>query len=97
MMWLFSIKNDGTRKTRLVGRGDLLIPLVDFDPDAVYCGNVSACSIKICITIAAMYRLVMRGGDLVVAYLITRANPGFPVFITGTLAYNVPEGSVYKQ
>ena len=92
MMWLFNIKNDGTRKARLVGRGDFMIPLVDFDPNAVYCGNVSACSIKICITIAAMYRLVMRGGDLVGAYLITRANPDFPVFITGTLAYNVPEG-----
>jgi hypothetical protein len=68
MMWLFNIKNDGTCKARLVGRGDLMIPLVDFDPIAVYCGIVSACSIKICITITAMYRLVMRGGDLVGAY-----------------------------
>ena len=39
MMWLFSIKTDGTRKARLVGRGDMMIPMVDFDPDAVYCGN----------------------------------------------------------
>ena len=92
MMWLFNIKNDGTRKARLVGRGDMMIPLVDFDPDAVYCGNVSACSIKIAVTIAAAYCLVMRGGDLVGAYLITRANPAFPVYITGTLAYQVPEG-----
>ena len=41
MMWLLSIKTDGTKKARLVGRGDMTIPLVDFDPDAVYCGNVS--------------------------------------------------------
>ena len=79
MMWLFNIKTDGTKKARLVGRGDMMIPLVDFDPDAVYCGNVAACSIKIAVTIAGMYCLVMRGGDLVGAYLITWANPGFPV------------------
>ena len=81
MMWLFSVKNDGTRKTRLVGREDRMIPLVDFDPDAVYCGNVSACSVNIAVTIAGMYCLVMRGGHLVGAYLITRANAGFPVYI----------------
>ena len=28
MMWLFSIKSDGTKKTRLVGRGDQMIPLL---------------------------------------------------------------------
>jgi hypothetical protein len=65
MMWLFSIKTDGIRKARLVGRGDLMTPLVDFNPVTVYCGNVSACSIKIALTIAGMYCLVMRGGDLV--------------------------------
>ena len=92
MMWLFNVKNDGTKKARLVGRGDLMIPLVDFDPDAVYCGNVAACSVKIVITISAMYKLVMKGGDLVGAYLITRASKAYPVFITGTLAYDVPEG-----
>ena len=32
MMWLFSIKTDGTRKARLVGRGDLMIPLVASTP-----------------------------------------------------------------
>jgi hypothetical protein len=75
LMWLFNIKTDGTKKVRLVGRCDKIIPLVDFDPDAVYCGIVAACSIKIAVTIAGMYCLVMRGGDLVGAYLITRANP----------------------
>ena len=53
MMWLFSIKTDGTKKARLVGRGDIMIPLVNFDPDAVYCGNVSSCSIKMALSIAA--------------------------------------------
>ena len=75
MMWLFSIKTDGTKKARLVGRGDLVILWVDFDPYAVYCGNVNASSIKIALVIAATYKLSMRGGDLVGAYLITLANP----------------------
>ena len=30
---------------------------------------------------AAIYKLEMRGGDLVGAYLVTLANPDFPVFI----------------
>lgn len=64
MMWMFTIKTDGTKKARLVGRGDLMKPYIDFDPNAVYCGNVSACSIKMCISIAAKYKLTMRGGDL---------------------------------
>ena len=36
MMWLFSVKTDGTKKARLVGRGDMTIPWIDFDPNAVY-------------------------------------------------------------
>ena len=92
MMWLFSIKNDGTKKARLVGRGDKMIPNVDFDPDAVYCGNVSACSIKIALAIAAVYKLVYKGGDLVGAYLITRANKDYPVFIKTPQGYEVPPG-----
>jgi hypothetical protein len=35
MMWLFDIKTDGTKKARLVGRGDMMKPWVDFDPNAV--------------------------------------------------------------
>ena len=31
--------------------------------------------------IAAVYKLIMKGGDLVGAYLITRANKDFQVFI----------------
>ena len=87
MMWLFAIKTDGTYKARLVGRGDLMIPGIDFDPDAVYCGNVCACSIKMCLCIAAKYKLTMRGGDLEGAYLVTRANHDFPVFIKTPQGY----------
>ena len=32
MKWIFSIKTDGTYKARLVGRGDLMIPWIDFNP-----------------------------------------------------------------
>jgi hypothetical protein len=75
MMWTFAIKSDGTKKARLVGRGDLMLPYIDFYPYAVYCGNVTASSIKVCVTIAAKYKLIMKGGDLEGAYLVTRANP----------------------
>jgi hypothetical protein len=72
MMWLFNIKTDGTHKARLVVRGDQMIPYIDFDPNAVYCGYVSACSTKIAAKIAATYQLVKRDGDIVEAYLVTR-------------------------
>ena len=90
MMWTFVIKTDGTRKARLVGRGDLMLPYVDFDPKKVYCGNVTACSIKMCLTIAAKYKLEMRGGDLEGAYLVTRANPDYPVYIKTPQGYSIP-------
>ena len=69
MKWIFSIKTDGTFKARLVGRGDLMIPWVDFNPKEVYGGNISACGIKLALSLAASYKLLMRGGDLVGAYL----------------------------
>lgn len=92
MMWLFSIKTDGTHKARLVGRGDLMKAYIDFDPDAVYCGNVSSCSIKMCVAIAAKYKLEMRGGDLEGAYLVTRANKEYPVYIKTPQGYTIPDG-----
>ena len=78
-------------RRRLDG-GDKIIPNVDYDPEAVYCGNVAACSIKLAMVIAATYKLKMRGGDLVGAYLITRANKDFPVFIITPQGYDVPPG-----
>ena len=92
MMWTFTIKTEGTFKARLVGRGDLMIPFVDFNPNKTYCGNVSATSIKIAITIAAKYKLTMRGGDLEGAYLVTRGDKTYPVFIKTPEGYYVPPG-----
>ena len=56
MKWIFSIKTDGTYKARLVGRGDLVLPWIDFNPKEIYCGNISACGIKLVLTIAASYK-----------------------------------------
>ena len=56
MKWIFSIKTDGTYKARLVGRGDLMIPWVDFNPKKIYCGNITACGIKLVLAIAASYK-----------------------------------------
>ena len=67
-----------------------MIPLVDFDPDAVYCGTVSSGSIEMAVSIAASYGLIMKGGDLIGAYLITQANENYPVHIRtpqGVLRY----------
>ena len=58
-----------------------MIPWVDFNPKEVYCGNISACGIKLVMSLAASYKLLMRGGDLVGAYLDTRANKDYPVYI----------------
>lgn len=96
MMWLFSIKTDGTKKARLVGRGGMMIPWIDFDPNAVYGGNVSASSIKIALVIAAICKLEMRGGDLVTAYLVTLANPDFPLFIQTPQGYKIRPGYVIQ-
>jgi hypothetical protein len=88
MMWLFNIKTDGTHKARLVVRGDQMIPHIDFDPNAVYCGNVSACSTKIAAKIAATYQLVKRDDDIVGAYLVTRTSPDFKWYIQTPQGYN---------
>ena len=79
-------------KARLVGRGDLMKAWVAFYPDAIYCGNVSSCSIKICVTIAAKYELEVRGGDLVGAYLITKANEDYRVYLKCPEGYTIPDG-----
>jgi hypothetical protein len=96
MMWLFNIKTDGTLKARLVCRGDLMIPNVDFDPRAVFCTNVSSCSIKMCMAIAAKYCLVMRGGDLVGAYLVTLSNADYPWFIHTPPPYIIPSDKIIQ-
>ena len=92
MMWLFNIKNDNTHKARLVARGDLQQEGTDYDKNDLYCGNVAATSIKIAVAIAAAYKLVMKGGDLEGAYLVTRASTEYPTFIKTPQGYNVPQG-----
>ena len=74
MKWIFFINTDGTYKAHLVGRGDPMIPWIDFNPKEGYCGNISACGIKLVLALAASYKLLMQGGDLDGAYLVTRAN-----------------------
>ena len=90
--WIFSIKTDGTYKARLVGRGGLMLSWIDFNPKEIYCGNISACGLKLVFTIAASYKLRMRGSDLVGAYLVTRANKYYPVFIKTPKGIGVPPG-----
>ena len=90
--WIFYIKNNGTNKSRLVGRGDLMIPWIDFNPREIYCGNITACGIKLVLAIATSYKLRMRGRDLVGAYLVTRANKDYPVFIKTPKVMEAEEG-----
>ena len=65
---------------------------IHFIPKEIYCGNTSACGIKLVLTIAASYKLRMRGGDLVGAYLVPRANKDYPVFIKTPKGIGVPTG-----
>ena len=59
-------------KARLVVKGDLCQPGIDHNPEDVYCGNVTATSIKIFMALTALYGLILRGRDLVGAYLVTQ-------------------------
>ena len=90
--WILFIKTDETYKARLVGRGDLMLPWINLNPREIYCGNIPACGIKLVLTIAASYKLRMRGGNLVGAYLVTGANKDYPVFIKTPEGIEVPPG-----
>ena len=67
---------------------DLMIPWVDFKPKEIYCGNITTCGIKLVLAI----KLRMRGGDLVGAYLVTRANKDYPVNIKIPKGMEVEDG-----
>ena len=86
--WIFLAKADLSLKARLVARGDRCKPGVDYNPEDVYCGNVTASSIKVFFALAALYGLIMRGGDLVGAYLVT---PGSKDYV---LCMSIPEGII---
>ena len=48
------------------------------------------------LSIAAAYGLVMKGGDLIGAYLIIRANVNFPVHIKTPQGYTYPPGFCFQ-
>ena len=50
-------------QARLVVRGDLFQPEIDCNPEKVYCGNVTATSIKIFFTLCAECGLIFRERD----------------------------------
>ena len=96
MMWLFNVKADGTLKARLVARGDRAKPGLDYNVDEVYCGNVTASSIKIFFALAALYGLQLRGGDLVGAYLVTPGSKDFPIWMATPAGINAPPGMILQ-
>ena len=64
-LWLFNRKTDlaRTEKSRMVVMGNRMVPDRDYDPDNLYSGNVSGCSIKLCLSIAAEYKLEQYAYD----------------------------------
>ena len=96
MIWLFSYKADYNLKARMVIDGSKCIPGVDFNPDEVYCGNVTAMSIKIFFALSALYGLILRGGDLVGAYLVTSGSKEFMLCIATPPGIIVPKGMIFQ-
>ena len=94
LFWLLAIKSGGPYKARLVALGNLMKPGRDFDPNDTYCGNVSAVSIKIALSLASNFNLIMKGGDLKGAYLVTRSNPDYVAYIATPQGYDIPAGYV---
>ena len=82
MIWLFSYKANYDLKARMVIDGSKCIPGVDFNPNEVYCGNVTATFIKIFFALSALYGLILRGGDLVGAYLVTPVSKEFMLYVS---------------
>jgi hypothetical protein len=73
-----------------------MIPYVHFDPNAVYCGNVFACSIKIVLCISTKYKLIMKGADIFGACLVTKNNPDYEFFIHPPEGYAIGPDQVIK-
>ena len=96
MIWLFSYKANFDLKARMVIDGSKCIPGVDFNPDEVYCGNVTATSIKIFFALSALYGLILRGGDLVGAYLVTPGSKEFMLCIATPPGIIAPKGMILQ-
>ena len=72
------------------------IPSVDFNPDEVYCGNVTATFIKIFFALSALYGLILLGGDLVGAYLVTPGSKEFMLCIATPPGIIAPKGMILQ-
>ncbi len=96
--WIFRIKEDQdhTRAARLVLLGNRMVPGRDFNPDKTYCGNVNSGSFKLATAIAAKYKLGMKKGDLVGAYLIAKADPQYPIYAHTPVGWVKKPGHVMK-
>ena len=93
--WLFEIKDDDTHKARLVGRGDMMKPGIHFSADGeTFATNVQPTSIRKTLSIAAKLNLLMRGGDIDGAYLVTRAKERVCVYTPE--GYYCPPGYVFE-
>ena len=96
VMWLFSIKPEMFLKARLVVKEDLCQPGIDYNPEDVYCGNVTPTSTKIFFALSALYGLILRGGDLVGVYLATPGSKDFLLCMTTPDGFVTPPGMVLK-
>ena len=88
MIWLFSFKTDMTMKARLLVKGKMCKPGLDYNLDKSYYGNVSATSIQVFFVLSALFGLALREGDLVGAYLV---RPGSKDFM---LCMATPDGII---
>lgn len=89
-MAIVDIKTVCTHNVGLVDRDDVMKDYIDFDPDAVYCGNVSLCSSMMCVAIAAKHELEITGGECLLRHPeLLRTNPSALRHLKG---YTKPDG-----
>ena len=65
-------------------------------PDETYCGNVAATSIKVFFALSALYGLILRGGDLDEAYLITPGSKDYMLSMATPDGIIAPKGMVLQ-
>ena len=66
------------------------------NPEDVYCGNVTAPFIKIFFALSALYGLILRGRDLVGAYLVTPGSKDFVLCMSTPEGFATPKGMVLQ-
>ena len=96
MIWLFTYEANFDLKARMVIDGSKYTPGVDFNPDEVYCGNVTATSIKSFFALSALYGLILRGVDLEGAYLVTPGSKKFMLCIVTPAGFIAPKGMILQ-